>query len=144
VEDNLVLGLNNTSIKEINIRKEFVYTIFPKLREIRKKRAGLLSGGEKQMLAIGIILMARPKLLLLDEPTASLSQDIGELISKAILKIGEEFDTSVLLIEQNIERTLRISDRIYTMRNGDIIDQGTPDFITKNQKVEKLFCLNNK
>jgi ABC-type branched-subunit amino acid transport system ATPase component len=88
--------------------------------------------------------MARPKLLLLDEPTASLSQDIGELISKAILKIGEEFDTSVLLIEQNIERTLRISDRIYTMRNGDIIDQGTPDFITKNQKVEKLFCLNNK
>jgi ABC-type branched-subunit amino acid transport system ATPase component len=138
VEDNLILSIQN---KEVSERKDFVYSLFPKLASLRKKRAGLLSGGERQMLAIGITLMSKPKLLLLDEPTASLSQDMADIISEGILKIRKESDTSILLVEQNIDRSLKISDRIYLMRQGEIIDQGSSVEMTESQKVEKLFYL---
>jgi len=139
VEDNLSLVMQNGAKGEINKRKEYIYSIFPKLLDLKKKRAGLLSGGERQMLAIGMILMLKPKLILLDEPTASLSQDMADIIINAILKIRKEEGTSVLLVEQNIERSLKISDRIYLMRDGEIIGEGCPADLATVQKIKRLF-----
>jgi len=137
VEDNLILASNDESGRKVMIDR--VYSIFPKLSENTKKRSGLLSGGEKQMLALGIALMSKPKLLLLDEPTASLSQDFAYIISDAIIKIREKEGISILLVEQNIERSLKISDRTYLMRDGKIIDQGFSAEIAESKKVENLF-----
>jgi len=139
VEDNLGLVIQNGAKGGINKRKEHIYSIFPKLEEIKKKRAGLLSGGERQMLAIGMILMLKPKLILLDEPTASLSQDMADMVTNAILRIRKEEGTSILLVEQNIERSLKISDRIYLMRDGEIIGEGCPADLATGQKIKTLF-----
>jgi branched-chain amino acid transport system ATP-binding protein len=137
VEENLEISSQNKN--EIKERKEFVYLLFPQLINLRKKRAGLLSGGERQMLALGMILMSKPKLLLLDEPTASLSQDVADKISEGIIKIREKLGVSVLMVEQNIDRALKICDRIYLMKEGEIIDEGVPWEIEENQKIKKLF-----
>jgi branched-chain amino acid transport system ATP-binding protein len=139
VEENLEISSQNKY--EVNERKEFVYSLFPQLANLRKKRAGLLSGGERQMLAFGMILMSKPKLLLLDEPTASLSQDVADKISEGIIKIREKLGVSVLMVEQNIDRALKICDRIYLMKEGEIIDEGVPWEMEESQKIKKLFFI---
>jgi len=137
VEDNLILSLNDKSEKDTKINH--IYSIFPHISKIKKKRAGLLSGGEKQMLALGMVLISKPKLLLLDEPTASLSQDFANIIFDVIKKMREKEGISILLVEQNINRCLKISDKVHLMRDGVIIDQGYSAKMAESQKVEKLF-----
>jgi ABC-type branched-subunit amino acid transport system ATPase component len=122
VEDNLVLGSRSIDY-EPKKQREFIYSLFPQLFRFRKKRAGLLSGGERQMLAIGTILMSRPKLLLLDEPTASLATVAADVIVRAITEIREKFGTAVLLVEQNIDKCLALSDRVYLMRDGRVVEE---------------------
>jgi branched-chain amino acid transport system ATP-binding protein len=139
VEENLEISSQNKN--EIKERKEFVYLLFPQLVNLRKKRAGLLSGGERQMLAFGMILMSKPKLLLLDEPTASLSQDVADKISEGIIKIREELGASVLMVEQNIDRAFKICNRIYLMKEGEIIDEGVPWEMEESQRIKKLFFI---
>jgi len=139
VEENLEISSQNKN--EIKERKEFVYLLFPQLINLKKKRAGLLSGGERQMLAFGMILMSKPKLLLLDEPTASLSQDVADKISEGIIKIREKLGVSVLMVEQNIDRALKICDRIYLMKEGEIIDEWVSGEMEESQKIKKLFFI---
>ena len=139
VEDNLGLASRAFRNNDRGKQPAFIYELFPALYQFRKKRAGLLSGGQRQMLAIGLILTAKPRLLLLDEPTASLSLDAAEAVSAAIIRIKDELGVAMLLVEQNIDKCLALSDRIYLMRDGRVVDKDIPANILSENKLEKLF-----
>lgn len=139
VIENLEMG--GFAIKNGSLRQRFdnVFQIFPALKDIQNKRAGLLSGGQRHMLAMGIILMSRPKLLLLDEPSAGLAPALVESILKKAKEINLTTGASILLVEQNIKEALRISDRIYIMKDGQIIDEGEPKRIVAEKRIEAAF-----
>jgi len=139
VYDNLNLGgmyLSNRLLKE---RVEEVLKIFPVLREKFSVRAGLLSGGERQMLALGMVLVNKPKLLLIDEPSAGLAPLLVEKVIDQILEINYMYNISILLVEQNIKEALRISHRVYLMKEGHIIEEGKPQEKITERVIETAF-----
>lgn len=121
VEENLLMGAyhRRRQRREIAEDLEAVYVRFKRLRERRKVNAGMLSGGERQMLSIGRSLMARPTMLLLDEPSAALAPKVVEEIAEAILGL-RELGLTLLLVEQNVGMALDIADHIYVIRGGRI------------------------
>lgn len=126
VEDNLRLGAlrlaGDASVHAA--RREDVYETFPILRERCRARASVLSGGERQMLAISIALMTRPKLLLLDEPSSGLAPIMIQRLFEMIRKIRDDFGMAVLLVEQNVKDTLPIIDAAYVLEEGRMIFSG--------------------
>jgi branched-chain amino acid transport system ATP-binding protein len=139
VEENLELGAYLRKDKA-GIRDDFekVYNLFPRLLERRKQMAGTLSGGEQQMLAMGRALMARPRLLLLDEP----SMGLAPLLVKTIFNIIEEINqsgTTVLLVEQNANMALSIADRAYVIETGKIVLSGTADELHASDQVKMAY-----
>lgn len=128
VYENLEMGSNlkKTILKE---RIEEAMNLFPLLKDKLKKRAGLLSGGEKQMLALGMIMLNRPKLLLLDEPSAGLAPGLVKGIMEKIVEINNTYNTAILLVEQKVREALEIADRGYLFKNGQVVFEGTPDVI---------------
>jgi branched-chain amino acid transport system ATP-binding protein len=144
VEDHLELGAylrRRAGEKRISIAqdKHAVYTLFPRLLERRKQVAGTLSGGEQQMLAIGRALMARPRLLLLDEPAMGLSPLLVQEIFRVIEKLRVEQGTSILLVEQNARAALRIADRGYVVETGKIILEQTGAELLANKDVQRAY-----
>jgi len=142
VQENLLLG---ASVQYRRNRKERVhedlermYDLFPRLREREKQLAGTLSGGEQQMLAIGRALMARPKLIMMDEPSMGLAPLIVKDIFQIIMKLRNEGDT-VLLVEQNAKAALSIADRGYVLETGRIILQGPADDLLSNKDVQRAY-----
>ena len=121
VEENLLMGAyhRRRQRREIAEDLEAVYVRFKRLRERRKVNAGMLSGGERQMLSIGRSLMARPSMLLLDEPSAALAPKVVEEIAEAILGL-RDLGLTLLLVEQNVGMALDIADHIYVIRGGRI------------------------
>jgi branched-chain amino acid transport system ATP-binding protein len=139
VEENLELGAYLRKDKA-GIREDFekVYNLFPRLQERRKQQAGTLSGGEQQMLAMGRALMARPRLLLLDEP----SMGLAPLLVKTIFNIIEEINqsgTTILLVEQNANMALSIADRAYVIETGKIVLSGTADELHASDQVKMAY-----
>jgi len=139
VEENLSLGAYARKDKD-GIQKdlEYVYELFPRLKERHTQPAGTLSGGEQQMLAMGRALMAKPKILLLDEPSMGLSP----LLVSEIFHIIEEINakgTTVLLVEQNAKRALAIADRAYVLETGNITLSGTGAELAKDERVQKAY-----
>lgn len=139
VEENLELGAYLRKDKA-EIKKDFekVYDLFPRLLERRKQHAGTLSGGEQQMLAMGRALMARPRLLLLDEP----SMGLAPLLVKTIFRIIEEINetgTTILLIEQNANMALSVADRAYVIETGKIVLSGTADELNASEEVKMAY-----
>src|SRR5581483_11982344 len=121
VEENLMVGTFKRNDSDAITRDaEWVLELFPLLRERRRQSGGTLSGGEQQMLAIGRALMAKPKVLLLDEPSLGLAPKLVEAIFKIILKV-HEMGTAILLVEQNAHSALAIADRGYVLENGKIV-----------------------
>ncbi|MCL2437616.1 MAG: ABC transporter ATP-binding protein [Coriobacteriia bacterium] len=139
VAENLDMGAFLRNDKE-NIKEDYerVLTFFPRLQERKNQKAGTLSGGEQQMLAMGRALMAKPKLLTLDEPSMGLAPVIIEVIFEIILKLNEEGIT-ILLIEQNANLALGISDRGYVMETGIIKLSGTGEELLANEEVRKAY-----
>lgn len=137
--ENLKLGayLNNNKA-EIQEDMEEVFSMFPILKDRIKQMAGTLSGGEQQMLAIGRSLMARPKLLLLDEPSMGLAPKIVESIFDIILSINKK-GTTILLVEQNAHMALSIAHRGYVMESGKIVLCDDCKKLLKNEKVKKAY-----
>ena len=139
VEDNLLLGAYTRKDKE-EIQKDLeeVYEWFPRLNERRKQFAGTLSGGEQQMLAMGRALMAKPKIMLLDEPSMGLSP----LLVKEIFHIIEEINkkgTTIFLVEQNAKMALAIANRAYVLETGKITLEGTGAELSNDARVQKAY-----
>ncbi|SES92420.1 ABC transporter ATP-binding protein [Anaerobranca gottschalkii] len=139
VEENLKIGSYTRKDKK-NIPQTFerVYNYFPILKERKKQIAGTLSGGEQQMLAIGRALMAKPKLLLLDEPSLGLAPLIVKNIFQIIKQIKEE-GTTILLVEQNAVQALNIADYGYILETGKIVHQGKAEDLKNDDKVKKAY-----
>ncbi|MFE1244838.1 ABC transporter ATP-binding protein [Fictibacillus sp. NPDC058756] len=142
VEDNLILGSYHRYSKE---KKqclqdlEMVYDYFPKLATMKSRLGGLLSGGEQQMLAIGRGLMAKPKLLMLDEPSLGLAPLIVRDIMNILVQLRNETGTSILLVEQNIKAALSISDRGFVLERGSIVLEGEAESLLQNQSVRDAY-----
>jgi branched-chain amino acid transport system ATP-binding protein len=139
VEENLKVGTVTRTDREIRIDQEVVYAYFPALLKLKNRLAGYTSGGEQQMLAIGRALMARPRLMLLDEPSLGLSPLLVQEIFQIVKRINEEQKTSVLLVEQNASMALQVSHRGFVMENGKIVLEGTPQELRDNPDVKEFY-----
>ncbi len=138
-EDNLEMGAYTRTDKEsIQRDKEMVFHLFPILHERRKQEAGTLSGGEQQMLTISRALMARPKLLLLDEPSLGLAPQIIKQIFKVIQEINKQ-GTTILLVEQNANMALHIAHKAYVLETGRIVLSGKAQDLLNNPDVKKAY-----
>ncbi len=140
VEENLMAGAYTRSDRgQIPADIDRVYDYFPQLRERRRQSAGYLSGGEQQMLAIGRAIMARPKLVMLDEPSLGLAPLLVQEIFRIIQRINREDGTTIVLVEQNATIALGIADYGYIMENGRIVLEGTPDALRNNEDVREFY-----
>jgi branched-chain amino acid transport system ATP-binding protein len=139
VTDNLMMGAFARADRDgAGADLDEVFGLFPRLAERRRQRAGLMSGGEQQMLAIGRGLMAKPKLLLLDEPTLGLAPIIVEEIEAVISRLATR-GISILIAEQNAAMALRVSQRVYVMRSGCVALEGTPSELARTPEVQRLY-----
>ena len=139
VEENLDLGAWTASKnKSDNIQLDYVFSLFPRLKERRKQNAGTLSGGEQQMLAIGRALMGDPEMLLLDEPSLGLAPQLIELIFEIIVAINNK-GTTVLLVEQNAHQALAIAHRGIVLETGHIALQGHASELRQSEAVRKVY-----
>jgi branched-chain amino acid transport system ATP-binding protein len=143
IEDNLRMGALRLAGDKAVIAERFkdVYEIFPILHERRAVRAQVLSGGERQMLAVSIALMTRPKLLLLDEPSAGLAPILVTRVFETVRMIRDRFGVSVVLVEQNVNEALRIVDEVCVLQEGKLVFTGRPS--EKDQIVRHLWRLDN-
>ena len=140
VEENLVLGGIWRKDKEaVNKIHNEVLEIFPRLKERSDQRADTLSGGERQMLAIGRALISGPKLLLLDEPSLGLAPLIIEQIFAVISRLRKEFGLTVLLVEQNAHSALGIADRAVVINLGKVVAEGSAKEIAANPELAKAY-----
>ena len=139
VEENLDMGsLRGEARKDRAKSKEQMFEMFPRLRERRHQAAGTLSGGEQQMVAIARGLMAKPKLLMLDEPSLGLAPILVREIFNVINKIRQDGKT-VLIVEQNVKQTLALADRAYVLENGKITLEGTGAALLDNPHVQAAY-----
>ncbi|KKN23624.1 hypothetical protein LCGC14_0903060 [marine sediment metagenome] len=139
VSENLDLGAY--TLKDRNKSRElrnFVFEIFPRLKERRKQRAGTLSGGEQQMLAIGRSIMSNPKLLLMDEPSLGLAPKIKKSIFAAIEKIRKE-GTTTLLVEQDAALAMEVSEYIHVLEEGKIEMRGTKEELKREPRIKEVY-----
>lgn len=148
VDENLEMGCIKRQkavsrihqIEERNvISKDEIYSLFPNLRDKQKTPAALLSGGERQALALGIVLMINPKILLLDEPSAGLSPALIKDVMEKIKKINKEWQITILIIEQNVGEVLTIAHRAYIMKLGSIFKEGDAHTLLMGKTLEKAF-----
>jgi branched-chain amino acid transport system ATP-binding protein len=133
VEENLSLSSYSGRNQDPGLADR-VYDLFPRLKERRRQPAGLLSGGEQQMLAIGRAMMTAPKMLVLDEPSMGLAPSIVDLVFQSIVALHQQ-GQSILLVEQNATIALSVCDYGYVMRRGQITIEGTPEELKKNPDV---------
>ncbi len=139
VEENLDMGsLRGEAKAKREMTKKTVFRFFPRLRERSRQPAGLLSGGEQQMVAIGRGLMAMPKLMMFDEPSLGLAPILVREIFDIIRKIREQ-GTTVLIIEQNVKQTLAIADRAFVLENGRVVMQGTGQALMRDEHVKTAY-----
>lgn len=139
VEENLRMGSFPRRARR-HVREELrkAYDLFPALRERGKQRAGTLSGGEAQMLAIGRAMMSRPRLLMLDEPSAGLSPVMVSRIFETVSSISRD-SVSVLIVEQDVGRALSMSSRGYVLENGRITREGTGEELLRDEYVKRAY-----
>jgi len=140
VKENLELGAFNPSSRaETRRNLEEVLALFPILAERGSQLAGSLSGGERQMCAIGRALMSHPKLLALDEPSAGLSPGMVEKVFDFIRSVVASRDLTILLVEQHVEDALEIANRAYVIERGEIVKTGTGDALMKDQDIQRAY-----
>lgn len=143
VIDNLYLGAyhhyRKTGMKVIQDEIEKVFELFPDLRKFQHQLGGTLSGGQQQMLAIARAIMAKPHLLLLDEPSLGLAPIIVKEVLEHVKKLRDTLGTTILLIEQNVVASLKIADRAYVMTHGEITKEGSSEDLIHDDEVREAY-----
>jgi branched-chain amino acid transport system ATP-binding protein len=142
VKDNLLLGAYHRYYREkseIDRDYEQVLELFPRLKQMLNRPGGLLSGGEQQMLAIGRGLMAKPKLMMLDEPSLGLAPLIVKDIMQILRKMCDEFHTTIILVEQNVKAALKVADRACVLSHGQIAISGTAEELMNDESVQEAY-----
>ncbi len=140
VKDNLMMGAFSRTDKDgIKQTLESVLTRFPRLRERFGQAAGTLSGGEQQMMVIGRALMAKPRLLLLDEPSLGIAPKLVQDIARSIVAINRDEGVSVLLVEQNSRMALSISNRAYAMATGKVVIEGNSKDLLNDERIKAAY-----
>jgi len=139
VEENLRIGAYTRSDKEVGLDIDLWYETFPRLSERRGQRAGSLSGGEQQMLAIARALMSRPKLLLCDEPSLGLAPLITKELFTIIAGLNDRWGIAVLLVEQNANLAMAIAKRVYLLETGIIVATGDAETIAADDSIRKAY-----
>ena len=142
-KENLLVG---AAVRRDGRREllDLVYTYFPRLRQRRRVRAGYLSGGEQQMLAIGCALMARPRLLLLDEPSLGLAPIVAHEIFELVQRLNRDERITILLVEQNARMALQLASYGYVMENGKIVLDGPADRLREDADVKEFYLGMNR
>ena len=139
VEENLIMGsLSPKAKKKRYETMDWVYQLFPRMKERRKQPAGTMSGGEQQMCAIGRGLMALPKIMMFDEPSLGLSPILVQEVFEIAKRINKE-GVTVLLVEQNVRQTLAMCDRAYVLENGRVVLQGTGQELSNDHHVKEAY-----
>jgi len=140
VEQNLLVGGHHRGDRQtVQDDIERVYTYFPRLRGLTNRVSGYLSGGEMQMLLVGRALVARPKLLMLDEPSVGLAPNIAEELFATIAAINREHGLTILLVEQNAHAAMALCDYGYIIENGRIVLHGTREKLSENEDVREFY-----
>jgi branched-chain amino acid transport system ATP-binding protein len=139
VMENLDLAVLSLSIdtKQYRERLETVFELFPILEKRKRQRAGTLSGGEQRMLSVGMALMQRPRLLLLDEPSLGLSPKLIEELFNVVRKLTSSLGMSILLVEQNVKHVVGLTNRIYILKMGEVIFSGDPKILLDQDELWK-------
>jgi branched-chain amino acid transport system ATP-binding protein len=140
VEQNLIVATHLRKDRDAVARdRELVYEYFPKIRDLRGKTAGYLSGGEQQMLVIGRSMMARPRIMLLDEPSMGLAPMIVQHIFDILLQVNEQQRITLLLVEQNVPMALSIAQYGYILVNGQMGLHGATDDLRENRNIKEFY-----
>ena len=139
VEENVLMGAYTLEEREARHGLEFIYALFPRVKEMRRTLAGLLSGGEQQMVAIGRALIGKPKLLMLDEPSLGLAPQIIRTIFDAVVRLNREQGLSILFVEQNAKLALEMAHYAYIMENGRIVLDGLSQDLLHNPDIQEFY-----
>jgi len=139
VEENLLTGAYTRTDKEVKQDLEMVYHYFPRLKQRREAKAGYISGGEQQMVAVGRAMMSRPKIMLLDEPSMGLAPLLVEEIFSIVARMNKDENVAVLLAEQNAAMALDFARYAYVMENGRVVLDGEADVIRNNEDVREFY-----
>jgi ABC-type branched-subunit amino acid transport system ATPase component len=139
VDENLDMGAFVRSDDEVGQRKQQIFELFPRLHERRRQKAGKMSGGERQMVAMGSALMLDPKLILLDEPSAGLAPKMVDHIFERIVHVNREFNIAVMMVEQNAKQSLQMAHRGYVMASGENRVEGTGEELLNDPDVARLY-----
>ncbi len=138
VEENLKIAAYTLKDNEARDRIDLALDAFPELQKFLKRKAGTLSGGERQMLAMATALVRKASVLMLDEPTAQLSPKFAEIIFRRIVDLRDNYKLTILLVEQNVKRALEISENAYLFVSGRVAFEGRADELLEHEKFEKL------
>jgi branched-chain amino acid transport system ATP-binding protein len=139
VEENLKMAGYILNAKELKDAMDEALSIFPILKSFLSRKAGTLSGGERQMLAMAMALMRKPRLIMLDEPLAGLAPVVCQKVLGKIVELRDKLGISVILVEQNAKKALEISDRTYLIVSGRNIFSGKPDELLKSEELIELY-----
>ncbi len=139
VRENLELGAYVKDAQTLASSLDSVYGIFPVLRQRATQEAGTMSGGERQMLAIGRALMCQPKLLMLDEPSLGLAPRVVKELMEKIHSLSTALDTTILIVEQNVREAFKIVERVYVLKLGKIVFEEKPDTLFRDERLRKAY-----
>jgi branched-chain amino acid transport system ATP-binding protein len=139
IRENLVMASYTLDSKTFSQRMPEIFETFPVLKKHEKSKADILSGGERQMLAMAMALIRQPKVMLFDEPTASLSPKLADEVLSKIKQMRDDFGIAIILVEQNVKRALKLCDYVYLLANGKGVFKGKPEDLLAHPELGKLY-----
>ncbi len=139
IKENLTMASYTLNSKAVHERMPEIFETFPVLKKYEKTKADTLSGGERQMLAMSMALIRRPRVMLFDEPTASLSPKLADEVLAKIKQMRDKFGITIILVEQNVKRALKLGDFVYLLANGKQVFKGKPNELLQHPDLGKLY-----